>query len=236
MSDIIDFPLTAVRVRQPSIALIPNTRQGQEATNGMQRSQGISGSQFRVRFDVFVYDEASVRTMRAFFFGMEGDSRLVRLNMPDIYGIDGPMADGTLASREAYPDGIPFATDVMYATGVGHAVPTLDAALVGSAPLNAREIYVNGDGELPAGCAISINEFCYGISGSWTDADGRNRIRISPVLRQAASSGTTISLAPVFVGHCVTSSPGYEALANGRYGEHSLEFVEDLTRLVGDVD
>ena len=66
--------------------------------------------------------------------------------------------------------------------------------------------------------------------------DGRNRIRLSPPLRQSLVSGQIISLAPIFVGHCVTDMPGFEALEHGLYGEHTLEFVEDLTRLVESVD
>lgn len=232
MDVLFDFPVRSLKIRNPSVAPIHNTRGGQEATNGMRRSLGMSGAQWRMRFDVLVHDEASVRTLRAFLFQMEADSTLVRIAMPDRYGIDGPFALATEASRMAYPTGIPFATDVMYSTGVGHAVPTLEATLLADASLNDREIFVSADGELPAGCAISINEFCYGIAGSWTDSDGRNRVRLSPVLRQDLAAGQMISLAPIFVGHCVTNSPGYEAMVHGYYGEHSLEFVEDLTRLV----
>lgn len=235
MAVLLDFPVNSLKIRNPSVALIHNTQGSQEATNGMRRSLGMSGAQWRMRFDVLVHDEASVRTIRAFLFNMEGNSQLVRIAMPDRYAIDGPFALATEASRRAYPDGIPFATDVTYETGVGHAVPTLDAVLVASAALNDREIFVSAADELPAGCAISINEFCYGVAGSWTDADGRNRIKLSPVLRQDLAVGQVVSLAPLFVGSCVTDSPGYEALVQGYYGEHSLEFVEDLTRLVESV-
>lgn len=235
MAEFLDFPVRSLKIRNPAVAPTYSTLGNHEATNGMRRSLGMSGAQWRIRFDVLVHDEASVRTMRAFLFQMEADSRLVRIAMPDRYGIDGPFAIATEAGRNTYPDGIPFATDVMYATGVGHAVPTLEATLLADAAATSREIFVAADGELPAGCAISINEYCYGIAGSWTDPDGRNRIRVSPVLRQDLVAGQMISLAPVFVGHCLTENPGYEALAYGYYGEHSLEFVEDLTRLVGSV-
>lgn len=236
MTVLLDFPVRSLKIRNPAVALIHNTQGSQEATNGMRRSLGMAGAQWRMRFDVLVHDEASVRTLRAFLFNMEGNSQLVRIAMPDRYGIDGPFALATAASRLAYPNGIPFATDVMYSTGVGHAVPTLDAVLLAGASVSDREIFVSAADELPAGCAISINEFCYGIAGSWTDTDGRNRIKLSPVLRQDLAAGQVISLAPQFVGVCVTDSPGYEAMVHGYYGEHSLEFVEDLTRLVEAVD
>ena len=236
MSVFLDFPVRSLKILDPSVAPIYNTAGGHEATNGMRRSRGMSGAQWRMRFDVLVHDEASVRTLRGFLFQMEGASRLVRIAMPDRYGIDGPFATATEAGRLAYPDGVPFATDVMYSTGVGHAVPTLEATLLADATAPAREIFVAGDGELPGGCAISINEFCYGIAGSWTDPDGRNRIRLSPVLRQNLAAGQMISLAPVFVGHCVTENPGFEALKYGYYGTYPFEFVEDLTRLVETVD
>lgn len=233
---LLDFPVSSLKIRTPFVAPVYNTQGNQEATNGMRRALGMSGAQWRMRFDVLVHDEASVRTIRAFLFNMEGNSQLVRIAMPDRYTIDGPFALATEASRRAYPDGIPFATDAMYATGVGHAVPTLDAVLLADASVNDREIFVSAEDELPAGCAISINEFCYGIAGSWTETDGRNRIKLSPVLRHDLVAGQVISLAPLFVGSCVMDSPGYEALVQGYYGEHSLEFVEDLTRLVESVD
>lgn len=232
---VIDFPVTSVKIMNPAVAPGYNTRPGLEATNGMRRSRGMSGAAWRMKFDVLVHDEASVRTMRAFFFNMEGDSQLVRMAMPDRYGIDGPFSEATAAARAQYPLGIPFATDAMYETGVGHAVPTLEVRLLSAAALNAREIIVPATSAIPAGCAISIDEFCYGLAGSWIE-DGVQRLRISPVLHKAAASGTIVSLAPIFVGVCVTDSPGYDALEAGWIGTHSLEFVEDLTRLVEDID
>jgi hypothetical protein len=156
--------------------------------------------------------------------------------MPDLYGIDGPYALSTKSRRQGYPNGIPFASDVLFSSGVGFRYPTLEAKFSTSAALNDREIYVTAEDELPGGCAISINEFCYGIAGSWTDDDGRNRVRLSPPLRTAAAVDDVVALAPIFIGFCVTDAPGYEALTAGRYGKHELEFTEDLTRLVVDTD
>lgn len=227
-----EFPVHVLTPSNVSLAPTYNTRPGQEATNGMRRSTGLSGAQWRMRFDVAVVDQEDVRAMRGFLFNLEGDSSLVRIRMVDLYGIDGPFTPAGIASRLLHPDGIPFATDALYATGAGHAVPTLEATFAVAAALNAREIHATVDAELPGGCAISIDGFCYGIAGSWTESDGSNRLKLSPPLRKAAAAGDTISLAPVFIGSCVTDAPGYEALTRGIYGVHMLEFVEDLTRLV----
>lgn len=235
MIDIIEFPVTAVPIIDPSVAIVYNTRPPQEATNGMQRSRGMSGARWKMQFTVAVNTEQQARTMRGFFFNMEADSQLVRIRMPDVYGIDGPFAAATRENRMAYPFGIPFATDVMFSTGVGYAIPTLDTYFDRAAALNDREIYVRSEDEIPGGCAISIDEFCYGVAGSWIE-DGQQRLKISPVLRKHAATSAVISLAPVFVGTCITQNPGYDALSHGRFGSHTLEFVEDLTRLVGDVD
>jgi hypothetical protein len=235
MIDIIDFPASSLKIRNPAVAPFYLTRPKHEATNGMQRSPGVAGAQWRLKFDVLVHDEASVRTLRAFFFNMEADSSLVRIAIPDRYGIDGPYTDTARNARLQYPNGIPFATGAMYETGVGHAIPTRETTFSAAAALNARTIYVSEDDPLPAGCAVSIDGFVYGIAGAWVES-GQQRLKISPVLRKAASTGSVISLAPKFVGSCITSGPGYEAMVNGYYGEFSLEFVEDLTRLVEDVD
>lgn len=236
MTVTVDFPIKAVPITDVALAISYNTRPGQQATNGMRRSLGMSGAQFKLRFTVRVHNTQTVRAMRGFLWNLEADSALVRIRTPDLYGIDGPFALATNASRAAYPLGIPFATDVMFETGVGFAVPTLEAAFQSAASLNDRDIYVTAEDELPGGCAISIDEFCYGIAGSWIDPDGRKRIRLSPPLRKAAAVDDLISLAPVFIGACITDTPGYEALHAGRYGDHALEFVEDLTRLVESVD
>ncbi|MER9768867.1 hypothetical protein NKJ09_22705 [Mesorhizobium sp. M0189] len=236
MTVMLDFPISVLPPMDPSLAISYNTRPGREATNGMRRSMGMSGAQWKMKFSFLVHDTATVRAARAFFWNMDADSSLVRIRLPDLYGIDGPFSLATRAARQAYPLGIPFATDALYATGVGHEYPTLEATFAANADLDAREIYVTAEQELPAGCAISINEFCYGIGGSWTEDDGSNRIRLSPILRQACAIGDVISLAPVFVGTCQTDSPGYETLRAGVYGTHELEFVEDLTRLVESVD
>lgn len=237
MSDIIDYPLSVLVPTSVAFAPDYNTRPGHQATNGMFRSLGMSGSQFRLMLsDIPVRGNTEkARALRALVAAMESDRKLVRIRLPDLYGIDGPLSVATTAVRNAYRDGIPFATDALYATGVGHAVPTLEARFAAAAPINSRDIYVAADAELPAGCAISIDEFCYEISGSWTESGG-NRIRISPPLRTDKSRGDILSLAPVFVGYCVTDRPGYELMRGGRSGTFSLEFVEDLTRLVEDVD
>lgn len=227
-----EFPVQVLTPSNVSLAPAYNTRPGQQATNGMRRATGLSGVQWRMRFDVTVVDEQDVRAMRGFLFNLEGDRNLVRIRMVDLYGIDGPFTALGRFNRHAYRDGIPFATDALYATGVGHAVPTLEASFASAAALNDREIYATVQSELPGGCAISIDEYCYGIAGSWTEDDGSNRLKLSPPLRKAASAGDTISLAPIFIGSCVTDTPGFEALTKGIYGVHTLEFVEDLTRLV----
>ncbi|KQS90298.1 hypothetical protein [Rhizobium sp. Leaf386] len=236
MTVLLDFPRpnASLKIRNVAVSPFYPTRPGQEATNGMRRAGGMAGAVWRMKFDVLVTDQASARTMRAFFFRMEADTALVRLRIPDYYGIDGPFADATKSVREEHAGGIPFATGAMYATGAGHAVPTRETVLVEDADASAREIYVAMP-NLPGGCAISINEFCYGIAGSWSEPGDINRLRLSPVLRQDLKAGQVISLAPVFVGVCMTTSPGYDALVLGRFGTHSLEFVEDLTRL-GDID
>lgn len=228
----LDYPVATLPPMDAAAVLAHNTRPGQQATNGMRRSLGMSGAQFRLKFNFLVHDEATARAARGFFWNMEGDSQLVRIRMPDRYGIDGPFANATEASRLAYPLGIPFATDAMFSTGVGHQVPTLEATFQSGGALNDREIYVTAEQVLPGGCAISIDEFCYGIAGSWTDDDGRNRVKLSPPLRKTANAGDVISLAPVFVGFCISGTPGYDSMRVGLYGTHEIEFVEDLTRLV----
>lgn len=235
MTTVVDFPMTAVPIIDPALALTYNSRPGQQATNGMRRSVGMSGAQWRMQFDVHVHDEQTVRAIRGFLWNMEADTALVRIRTPDLYGLDGPFADATRSVRQANLLGIPFATDALYATGVGHAVPTLETTAVEAADLNSREIKVALLDDTIGGCSISIDEFCYGIAGSWVE-NGVNRLRLSPVLRKPIAAGAVISLAPIFVGFCVTDNPGYEALTAGIYSTHTLEFVEDLTRLVEDVN
>ncbi|TPM55352.1 hypothetical protein FJ959_18275 [Mesorhizobium sp. B2-2-4] len=237
MTVTLDYPLRVLPPRSVSLTVDYNTRPGQQATNGMRRSVGMSGAQFRLTLkDIYLNSVTKVRTMRGFLANLEADSQLVRIRLPDMYGIDGPWSIATKANRQAWPLGIPFATDVLFSTGVGFAVPTLEATFAGAAALNARQIYVSAESELPGGCAVSINEFCYMIAGSWTEDDGSNRLKLSPVLRQDASQGDTVSLAPIFVGTCTTTTPGSEELDLGKRGAITLEFVEDLTRLVESVD
>lgn len=235
MTITLDFPVNAIPITDVSLGIGYNTRPGHEATNGMRRSLGMSSAQFKMQFTVHVHDEQTVRAIRGFLWNMEADSALVRIRTPDLYGLDGPFSLATKPVRQANLLGIPFATDALYATDVGHAVPTLETTATAAAALNSREINVALLDEAIGGCAISIDEFCYGVAGSWVEA-GVNRLRLSPGLRKPIATGDVISLAPVFVGFCVTDDPGYEALTAGIYGTHTLEFVEDLTRLVEDID
>jgi hypothetical protein len=234
MTGAIDFPLCALPPNTVTLAQDFNTRPGHEATNGMRRSVGYSGAQFRLSLGgIVLNDMQRNRAMRGFLANMEADSQLVRIRIPDLYGLDGPWSMATKATRNAYTQGIPFATNALYATGVGHAVPTLETTVVEAA--DGREIKVALLDETIGGCAISIDEFCYEIAGSWVE-DGVNRLRLSPPLRKPVEAGDVISLAPVFVGFCVTDKPGYEPLRRAKDGTVSLEFVEDLTRLVETID
>jgi len=235
MPTYVDFPVKSVPILNPAIALTHYNRPGQEATNGMRRSVGRSGAAFRLAFTVRVTNQQQARAIRGFLFNLEGDLNLARIKFPDVYAIDGAFAQDTRAVRQALPIGIPFSTGAPYATGVGHAIPTLDTTFQSGASLNDRIVYVTETAEIPAGCAITIDAFCYGIAGSWIEG-GQQRLKLSPPLRKAAATGGMISLAPVFVGACVTETPGFEALEMGRWGDHQLEFVEDLTRLVESVD
>lgn len=236
MTVMLDYPMQVLAPSDVSLAIGYNSRPGQQATNGMQRSVGISSGQFRLTMTVNIYNEQRAKAARGFFWNMEADTQLVRIRLPDLYGIDGPFSLATAATRKANPKGIPFATDAMFSAGVGHAIPTLEATFARAASTGDREIYLTAEQELPGGCAISIDEFCHGIAGSWTEDDGSNRIKLSPVLRKAASVGDVVSLAPIFIGFCATENPGYETMSLGQYGTHTLEFVEDLTRLVESTD
>jgi hypothetical protein len=233
---IVDFPLCALPPNSVSLAQDFNTRPGHETTNGMRRSLGMSGAQFRLSLGGIVLNSVQrIRAMRGYLANMEADSALVRIRLPDIYGLDGPWSIATKASRKANPLGVPFATDALYGTGVGHAVPTLETTAIEAAAVNSREIIVDLPDDTIGGCAVSIDEFCYMIAGSWVEG-GVNRLRLSPVLRKPIAAGAVIALAPVFVGFCVTDKPGYEPMRRAKDGTVSLEFVEDLTRLVEDID
>lgn len=232
MVDAVDFPVNVLKLRQPSFTIGHNSRPGQQATNGMRRSVGISGSAMRLSFTVFIDSVDAARAFRGFILQMEADTRLVRIALPDPYGIDGPFALETAAARAAWPDGVPFANEEFYSSGYGHAVPTKTTELNRSAALNQREIVVTQTAPMPAGVYISIEDFVYGVAGTWPSAGEGQRVRLSPPLRKATPIGTVVDLAPTFIGFCTTELPGSEALELGLWGEHSLSFTEDLTRLV----
>jgi hypothetical protein len=236
MVDLIDFPVTVLKLRSPAFTLAHATRPGQQATNGMRRSLGISGTAMRLSFTVFIGDVNDARAFRAFIMQMEADTQLVRIPLPDPYAIDGPFALATGAVRAEWPLGVPFETGAFYETGVGHAVPTLQAELSRAGGHHDRFIYVTATEDIPAGVYVSIDGFIYGIAGAWPSEGLGQKLRLSPVLRKAAAAGTVVDLAPVFVGFCTTELPGSEALDMGEWGEYSLSFTEDQTRLVETID
>ena len=236
MAIITDWPMRVLTPRNVSIWPEYMTRPGQQATNGMRRSGGVTAAGYRLRLiDIPVFDEEKFRTLTAMIALMEGDANLIRINLPDLYGIDGPYALATKARRQEYPNGVPFASDVLFSGGAGFAVSKITGEFAAAAALGAREIHVTAEDEVPGGVAISIDDFCYTVTGSWTEA-GLNRVRISPPLRKAAAQGDVIDFAPVFVGHCTTPGAGSESRQYGEYGFYSFDFVEDLTRLVESVD
>jgi hypothetical protein len=232
MTTIPDWPFCSLTPLHVAIYPEYSTRPDQDATNGMRRSPGLTSGTFRLKLiDVTVQDEAGFRTLMAMLGLMEGNSNLVRLNVPDLYSLDGRFAKATRAQRALYPEGVPFASDVLFDDGVGFEYAYLTAEFTADAAIGAREIYIEAEGTVPGGVLISIDEFVYVVTGSWEE-DGVQRLKISPPLRKAASTGDEVSLAPVFVGFCVTQNPGNEPRERWKRGTYTFEFVEDLTRLV----
>lgn len=234
MPDIIpDWPFCSLTPMHVAIYPEYSTRPDQDATNGMRRSPGLTSGTFRLKLvDVTVQDEAGFRTLMAMLGLMEGNSNLVRINVPDLYSLDGRFAKATRAQRALYPDGVPFASDVLFDDDVGFEYAYLKVELTANAAIGAREIYVEDDVTIPGGVLISIDEFVYIVTGSWPADGGAQRLKISPPLRKAAANGGEVSLAPVFVGFCVTQNPGNETRERWKRGTYTFEFVEDLTRLV----
>lgn len=232
MTTIPDWPFCSLTPLHVAIYPEYSTRPDQDATNGMRRSPGLTSGTFRLKLiDVTVQDEAGFRTLMAMLGLMEGNSNLVRLNVPDLYSLDGRFAKATRAQRALYPEGVPFASDVLFDDGVGFEYSYLTAEFTAGAAIGAREIYIEAEGTVPGGVLISIDEFVYVVTGSWEE-DGVQRLKISPPLRKAALAGGEVSLAPVFVGFCVTPNPGNEPRERWKRGTYTFEFVEDLTRLV----
>jgi hypothetical protein len=232
MTTIPDWPFCSLTPLHVAIYPEYSTRPDQDATNGMRRSPGLTSGTFRLKLiDVTVEDEAGFRTLMAMLGLMEGNSNLVRLNVPDLYSLDGRFAKATRAQRALYPEGVPFASDVLFDDGVGFEYSYLTAEFTADAAIGAREIYIEAEGTVPGGVLISIDEFVYVVTGSWEE-DGVQRLKISPTLRKAALTGDEVSLAPVFVGFCVTQNPGNEPRERWKRGTYTFEFVEDLTRLV----
>lgn len=226
---IVDLPIHVLAPADVAVAPDYMTRPDQDATNGMSRTVGLTGARFKITLiDIPVLDVSKARMMRSLFGRIKGKTNLVRFKIPDRYGIDGPFADNTQAIRDLYPIGVPFSTGAYFSTGVGFSVATLKQKIGTAAALNEPTLYLDGPGPVGlGGCYVSIEEFCYTVNGSWSED---NRIEISPGLRRAIAVDTEINYSPTFVGRMVTDSPGYEALRNGRFGSHTLEFIEDLTR------
>jgi len=232
---IVDWPLSVLSPRHVAIWPAYRNRPEQRATNGMRRSPGRTSASFMLRLiDVPVFDKDRYRAMTAMLGLMEGDGNLVRIRLPDLYATDGPAAEASEAMRLSYPQGVPFDGGVFFSSGTGFELSTLSATLTTDAALNAREIFVDAGEEVAGGTIVSIEGFCHIVTGSWVEEEG-NRLKLSPVLRKAAASGTSVDLAPVFVGVCTTQSAGSEERQYGRYGFYTFEFEEDLTRLVEDI-
>lgn len=243
MTDIVDWPTALLPPQECRMAMGYNTQPGRDATNGMRRGRGHAGAKMRLHLiDIAVRDREQVRLVRALAAQMEGDSTLVRMRLPNWQGIDGPFSRPWRERRLEHPVGVPFSSGVYFSSGVGFDTTWLTGSLVEDAAINARTVHIAHDGHLPAGCVISIDHAVAGrdepqpldyvLRRCWDEGGGVHRAELSPPLRVAAAAGTHVDFAPVFVGVCVTDTPGFDALRYGRFGTVTLEFVEDLTRLI----
>ncbi|MDX5592583.1 hypothetical protein [Pseudovibrio sp. SPO723] len=202
-----------------------------EATNGFSRSLGYVAASWRLKLEnIPQYTSDQVRKLRKIVGYMGGDTQLVRIRLPDLYGAGGRLTQEKYdidQRRKQYPKGEPFSDGTFFDDGYGFAIESdYTQFLEQDSGLNDQRLYVSGL-TLPEGVYVSIDDFMYTV----VDTSTPGQIDIRPPLRKAATAGTAIESEPVFIGYCITSNPGAYSLNSAGNGRVTLEFQEDLRRL-----
>jgi len=226
MSSIIDLSGLAISDRTDPI-LVPNTRGGGTAINGLEQIVSPLTSIWKWRIVLPINNAGRARSWRAINAQLDGRFNMLKVGVCDQYRI------GRRDVGATYPDGqVPHSDDTPFSDGSAYALSQPSSAVQIAATRGATSVRLLASdfaGGMTAGVFFSIDDYLYVVT-DWTD-DGTNiDVTFKPGLRAPVEEGATADFAAKAVWVLDSDDAGKMALRLGRFGEVELNLTEALYR------
>jgi len=210
--------------------LVPNTRSGGTALNGMEQVVSPMTSIWKWRVVLPINTVGRARAWRAVNAQLDGRFNYLRARVCDRYRIGrsdvGASYNGT---QVPHSDETFFSDD----TGYGLAQPASAVQVAAARGANSVRVLASDfDGGMTAGVFFSINDYLYVVT-DWEipeDDDTVIDITFKPGLRAAADEGDTVDFDAKAIWVLDSDEAGRMPLRLGRFGEVELNLTEALGR------
>jgi len=226
MPNIIDLSGLAIADRTDPI-LVPNTRSGGSAINGMEQVISPLTAIWKWRVVLPINTVGRARSWRSIVAQMDGRYNYLRARVCDQYRI------GRKSVGATYPGGqVPHSDDTPFSDGSAYALAQPSSAVQIAATRGATSVRLLASdfaGGMTAGVFFSIDDYLYVVT-DWTD-DGTNiDVTFKPGLRAPVEEGATADFAAKAVWVLDSDDAGKMAIRLGRFGEVELNLTEALYR------
>jgi hypothetical protein len=229
MPEIIDMAGLPISDRTDPI-LVPNTRSGGMAINGVEQVVSPLSSQWKFRAILPINTVGRARAWRATLAKMEGRWNYLRFRICDRARIGrrdiGAVFDGSE---------VPHSDDTYFSDESGYALASPASPLQVASERGATSVRVLASdfaGAMTAGVFFSVNDWLHVVT-DWALAGDDNEyidITFKPPLRAAADVGDTVDFDAKAIWVFDADDVGKMPLRLGRFGEVELMLTEAIGR------
>lgn len=229
MPEIIDLAGLPISDRTDPI-LVPNTRSGGVAINGVEQISGPLTAIWRFRVVLPINSVGRARSWRATLAKLDGRWNYLRLRVCDRARI-GRRDVGAWSGS----DPVPHSDDSFFSddTGYGLAQPASSVQVAAARGATSLQVLASDfDGAMTAGVFFSVADWLYLVT-DWSvneDDDTKLDITFKPPLRVAADEGDTVDFDAKSVWILDADDTGRMPLRLGRFGEVELNLTEAIGR------
>lgn len=229
MPEIIDMAGLPISDRTDPL-LVPNTRSGGVAINGVEQVVSPLTSIWKFRAVLPINTVARARAWRATVAKMDGQFNYIRLRVCDQYRI-GRRDVGAWSPS----DPVPHSDDTFFSDDTGYALaapasPAQVSAVRGATSL--RVLASDFAGAMTAGVFFSVNDYLHIVTDWELNEDDETLLDITfkPPLRAPVDAGDTVDFDAKSVWVFDTDETGRMPLRLGRFGEVELNLTEAFGR------
>lgn len=204
--------------------LVPNTRSGGIALNGVEQVISPLSSVWKWTAHLPIHNAATARSWRSTRAQLEGRWNYLRMRICDRYRISRRDVGAT------DPGPVPYSDGAFHSDGTGFKLAQPNAPILSAALAGATQIVISAPefgGAMSAGLFFSINDRLY-IVTDWEQDGDEYAVTFKPGLRAAVDEGDTADFDAKAIWRLETDDEGRMDLRVGRFGSVQINLVEPL--------